>query len=483
MSVVFRSAPSYEMCPACGTPCAFDKACPECRQRAAEDRVGTTLSGRYRIDGVIGRGGFGVVYRATNLALGLTVAVKFLLAEWAKLPETRARFEREAAALVRLRHPGIVGALDFGEDAGDLFLVMEWVPGQDLGKQVCVDGQTLPESRIIGILDQVLQVLEVAHAQGIVHRDLKPENVMLVNAGDGVERVKVLDFGLVLISDTSSGKRLTASNAVNGTCYYMAPEQCRGRDVGPPADIYAIGCMLYELLCGEPPFMGETSVDVMMQQLAVEPPPIRERGVRREPSPALEAIARQCLQKNPASRPSALQLRSELQAALRGTDAVTRAHQDARTRVAAAAMSRGDRAIGKGPAEFVGTEAHVAPVSLRREDHPTVVVWGYVAGTAERMRGVLGLQGIHAETWSSPGIPMVEAARAIMIAGDEKAEARTAALRASPDTAKVPVLVTGVLGADRTPGLIRSGASDVCLASVGDDVVAQKLWRLIRRKR
>ncbi len=483
MSVVFRSAPIYERCPACGTPCALDERCPECRQRAAEDRVGTTLSGRYRIDGVIGRGGFGVVYRATNLALGSTVAVKFLLAEWAKLPETRARFEREAAALVRLRHPGIVGALDFGEDGGDLFLVMEWVPGHDLGKLVCVEGKTLPEPRIIAILDQVLQVLEVAHAQGIVHRDLKPENVMLIDLGDGVERVKVLDFGLVLISDTSGGKRLTASNAVNGTCFYMAPEQCRGRDVGPPADIYAIGCMLYELLCGEPPFMGETSVDVMMQQLAVEPPPIRERGVRREPSPALEAIARRCLQKNPAARPTALQLRNELNAALHGTDAVTLAHLDARTRVAAAAMSRNDRAIGQGHAEFLGTEAHAAPVSLRREDHPSVVVWGYDANTAERLRGVLGLQGIHGAAWTAPGIPMVEGARAIVIAGDDKAEARTAALRASPDTAKVPVLITHVSGATRTPALIRSGASDVCLEAVGDDVIAQKLWRLIRRKR
>ncbi len=459
-----------ESCPACGAECTIDEPCPSCQQRAASERVGTTLAGRYHLESVIGRGGFGVVYRAKQLALGSTVAVKFLLAEWARLPESRARFQREASALVRLQHPAIVTALDFGEDAGDMYLVMEWVPGQHLGHLL---REPLPHTRIVSILDQVLQVLELAHAQGIVHRDLKPENIMLVG-----DRVKLLDFGLVLISDHSSGKRLTASNAVNGTCYYMAPEQCRGRDVGPPADMYAIGCILFEMLSGEPPFMGNTPVDIMMQQLVLEPPRIAERGFQVAPPPALEALARACLSKQAAARPTASEMRAELQAFLGGTDATTRAANDTAARVAAAAMSRNDRAIGA-PLVAV-TEA--APLSQNPADHPHVVVWGFDTLDADRIRSMLALIGIRATTWTQPGIPIVADARAMVIRGDDKAAARTGALRASPDTAKLPLLIAGATP-DRTPALIRAGASDVALASVGDDVLGQKLWRLLRRKR
>lgn len=166
MSLPFHATARPAACPACGTECAIDEPCPSCHQAPAKDRVGTVLAGRYELQEVIGRRGFGVVYRAKQLALGSTVAVKFLLAEWARLPETRARFEREAAALVRLHHPGIVAALDFGEDAGELYLVMEWVPGRDLAHSL---RDELSPERIVAILDQVLEVLELAHGQGIVH--------------------------------------------------------------------------------------------------------------------------------------------------------------------------------------------------------------------------------------------------------------------------------------------------------------------------
>jgi hypothetical protein len=460
-------------CPACGTACALDEACPSCRQRAANDRIGSTLAGRYHLEDVIGRGGFGVVYRAKHLALGSTVAVKFLLAEWARLPETRARFEREANALVRLNHPGIVAALDFGEDAGDLYLVMEWVPGRVLADEI-LDG--LEPGRIVAILDQVLEVLEVAHAQGIVHRDLKPDNIMLLG-----ERIKVLDFGLVLISDAGNGKRLTASNAVNGTCYYMAPEQCRGRDVGPPADMYAMGCILFEMLSGEPPFVGETAVDVMMAQLVIEPPRVVDRGFQREPPPGLEAIARACLNKTAAARPTASAMRRELRAFLEGKDATTRAADATRARVAAAGMSRNERAIGA-VIDYAGTEANVAPLSLSPEERPLVVLWGFDNVEGDRLRASFAMVGIRGELWSQPGPPRVPLASAVVIRGDDDAAPRTATLRAAPETAKVPILIGGA-AADRTPALIRAGASDVALSSVGDDVLGQKLWRLIRRKR
>jgi len=463
-------------CPACGTPCELDEECPNCRQRAARDRVGTTVGGRYRIEELIGRGGFGVVYRATHLGLGSTVALKFLLAEWARQPESRVRFEREAAALVRIAHDGIARAIDFGEADGDMFLVMEWVPGRNLADYVNRDGHTLRPRVIVSILDQVLQVLELAHAQGIVHRDLKPENIMLLDdpAVFAAPRTKVLDFGLVLISDTGT-KRLTASNAINGTCYYMAPEQCRGRDVGPPADVYAVGTILYELLTGEPPFLGETSLEVMMQQLVVEPPPMIERGVRRPPPPGLEAIARACLDKNPDARPTASALRGLMRAFLEGSDVVTVAARDVRARVAAAGAEREDRAIGAHPAS-------APPEITVVGEQPRVLIAGFDEPEGERLRGVLAYHGIRADLRAS-GSPAEEGHRAILLSGTDNAAARTEALRKDQQSAKTPILVVSVPSVDATAALIRAGASDVLLAGAGDDVLAQRVWRLIRRGR
>lgn len=438
-----------------------------------EERVGTVLDGRYRLEEVVGRGGFGVVYRATHLGLDTTVAVKFLLAEWAGSAETRKRFEREAAALVKLRHPGIVTALDFARSREDLYLVMEWVQGQDLSKLLLVDGQTLPPLRIVAILDQVLDVLESAHAAGVIHRDLKPENIMLVRDPQGRDRAMVLDFGLALFNDGADDKRLTASDAVHGTCYYMSPEQCRSRDVGPATDVYAMGVILFELLAGEPPFLGETSVDVMVQQLVVEPPPVKNRGVRREPPPALEAIARACLSKKAESRPTASELRAQLRAFAEGKDATTLALEASHERVAAATRSRDERAIGAAVTQDEG-------VNVR---HATVFVWGFGPKVEARIRAALALVGVRTSGWTADAPPTDEPVDAVVIAGDEQASRRLERLRATPALARTPALVAEVPSADRTPALIRSGASDVSLASVGEDVLVQKLVRLLRRKR
>ena len=480
-------------CVFCEAPVPDGVRCPACDRAQPKDRVGTVLVGKYRIDRVLGRGGFGVVYLATHVALESQVAIKFLLSEWATHGELRARFHREARVLTRLQHPSIVAALDFGEDEGDLYLVMELVRGTQLAGLVARDPDPMPPPRAAKIAIEILQVLELAHERGIVHRDLKPENVMLVDAGDGTERVKVLDFGLALADDAQRSARLTATSTVHGTPYYMSPEQCRGRDVGPETDVYAVGCILFEMLAGEPPFMGDDFAALMAQQLFVEPPPIVERGYQRAAPPELEALARWALQKKAADRPTASQLRVALQEALAGTDTVSRASRDAVARAKVGALSRDERALPAAPEPYQPT-AHGLPesrVSIPGEAAPRVVLWGFSGKQVESLRSALAVQGIDAVAWGVDEPPPERIAgrpvSAIVVHGDAQATDRTRRTRA-PDSssaivAKLPLLVAGLDDADAVPGLIRAGASDVAMNDVGDEQVCRKVWRLVRRKR
>ncbi|RYZ59479.1 MAG: serine/threonine protein kinase, partial [Proteobacteria bacterium] len=175
-------------------------------------RPGKLLAGRYLVEELIGKGGMGAVYRGLHLELGEPLAIKFLL-DSGNATIRRTRFRREAVALARLRHPGIVSVIDFGEEDGELYMVMELVHGSTLGELVGSSELTL--ARTLDIFDRILQALEAAHAQGIVHRDLKPANIMVLDSEDGVDHVKILDFGLARLDD-GTGPRLTATGAVQG---------------------------------------------------------------------------------------------------------------------------------------------------------------------------------------------------------------------------------------------------------------------------
>jgi serine/threonine protein kinase len=333
-------------CPKCHAILGEELCCPYCGHDIPDPRIGVVLDGRYRVDRLLGRGGYGRVYQGTHLALGGPVAVKFLLAEWAARPRERERFRREAAALVKLRHPGVVVAFDVGEHAGEPYLVMEYVEGTPLAQLVpTVDRELAPE-RLVALLDQALQVLEATHAHGFVHRDLKPDNILVFRSADGEERVKILDFGLALTREPGhETHRLTSDQTVVGTPLYMAPEQASHQEVGPPCDVYAMGVVLYELLTGAPPFMGRNSTDIMAQHMYIEPPPASERGLGRPVPPALEAVARWALRKQPAERPTAAEMRRALREAMAGEDAVSRAEKATQARRWAAGASREDRAL------------------------------------------------------------------------------------------------------------------------------------------
>ncbi|MGW8401985.1 protein kinase domain-containing protein, partial [Streptomyces lydicus] len=220
------------------------------------------LGERYELVEQLGQGGMGTVHRAVDRRLRRTVAVKTLSAELARQPEFLARFQREAHAAAALNHPGVATVHDVGEDAGggsaEPYLVMEYVPGRTLS-QVLADG-LLPVPQAVDIAGQVLEALEHSHRHAIVHRDIKPANVMLTATG----RVKVVDFGIAkALSEVAT--RLTGTGVAVGTPAYLAPEQINGAETDHRTDLYAVGCLLHELLTGRPPYTGDSPFSVMHQ--------------------------------------------------------------------------------------------------------------------------------------------------------------------------------------------------------------------------
>lgn len=263
-----------------------------------------TLAGRYRLEEVIGRGGMSTVYRATDAVLGRIVAVKILLAALAEAdPTYLARFEREARAAAALTHPGVVTVYDTGADDESRFIVMEYVAGRSLAA-ILRDEPPLDPYRAADITRRVADALTAAHAAGILHRDVKPANVMLDEHG----AVKVLDFG---IARALEGTSLTHTASLIGTAAYMAPERALGASGDERSDVYSLGCLLYAMLTGDPPFTGEVAAAILHQQVNAEPRPPRERG--RDVPAGLEPLVLEMLAKSPDARPqSAAEVRDRL---------------------------------------------------------------------------------------------------------------------------------------------------------------------------
>ena len=229
------------------------------------------LGGRYEIGELLGRGGMAEVHIGRDSRLGRTVAVKMLRPDLARDPSFQARFRREAHSAASLNHPAVVAVYDTGEDqfAGNPvpYIVMEYVEGSTL-RDLLASGSRLVPERALEIVDGVLAALAYSHQQGIVHRDIKPANVMLTAAGE----VKVMDFGIARSLDDMSAT-MTQTSAVIGTAQYLSPEQARGEQVDARSDLYSTGCLLYELLTGRPPFVGDSPVSVAYQHVREEPVP------------------------------------------------------------------------------------------------------------------------------------------------------------------------------------------------------------------
>ena len=251
------------------------------------------LAGRYRIEEELGRGGMARVYRGTDTVLGRPVAIKVLAPQFAEDADFVARFRREAQAAARLNHPNLVSVYDTGSDKGTHFIVMEFVDGRTLADFLSGGARVLP-SRAIEIADLVLRALQAAHAQGVVHRDIKPANIMITTNGG----VKVTDFGIARVS--SSGETLAATSTVLGTASYLSPEQARSAVVDERADLYALGCVLYEMVTGRPPFTGDSAVSVASKHVLEMPvPPSR---INPEVTRDLDAVILRALEKDPNDR-------------------------------------------------------------------------------------------------------------------------------------------------------------------------------------
>lgn len=284
------------------------------------DNAPRVLAGRYEVGELIGRGGMAEVHIGHDTRLGRTVAVKILRSDLARDPSFLARFRREAQAAASLNHPAIVAVYDTGEDVHTdtqgasvhvPFIVMEYVEGHTV-RDILRDGQAVPIDEAVEITAGVLAALEYSHHAGIVHRDIKPANVMITPTG----AVKVMDFGIArAVADSAA--TMTQTQAVIGTAQYLSPEQARGETVDARSDLYSTGCLLYELLTGRPPFIGDSPVAVAYQH--VREAPATPSAVAPDVPDVLDRITLNALAKDRTDRySSAAEFRADLENAVRG---------------------------------------------------------------------------------------------------------------------------------------------------------------------
>jgi len=421
--------------------------------------VGAVISGRFRVDDLIGQGGMGKVYRARHLALERTVALKVLKPQLLEDPTLVGRFEREAKAASRLNHPNVIQVLDFGrlDNDGTLYIVMEHVQGKDL-RLVLRDDWPLAEERLCNIMAQVCSALGEAHVNDVIHRDLKPENVMVEARRDQPDHVKVLDFGIakILGPDVPALARhgivrpadpeqpgLTRHDVVCGTPQYMAPEQATGTALDERCDLYALGVILYQMTTGHLPFDGASSMEVLTRHVNEQPVPPRQRQPDAPISEPMERLILRALEKDPARRPqTAEQFRDEL--------------------LAVPGQARSARAAT--PSRSSTPVPVPAPAAIPRRGER--ILWVAAAATA-----VLVLTGIGAAVWRPPSRAVAAAsvaptgrdpglARALVAQSQERQQAGNlaaardlleAALAADPENAEAHYGLASLLWATDAP--------------------------------
>ena len=259
--------------------------------------------GAYEVTGALGAGGMGEVYRARDARLGRDVAIKILPTAFASDPDRLSRFEQEARAAAALSHPNIAAVFDVGVEGGIHFIVQEFLPGASL-RDVINTQRSKPLGHWATLAAEVADALAAAHRAGIVHRDIKPENIIVTEEG----RAKVLDFGLAKLSEPGAGDASsnsptmlgTMAGAVMGTVGYMSPEQAAGQPADRRTDIFAVGCVLYEMIAGRRPFEGRSAAEVIAHVLHDDPPALSV--VRTDVPPDISRIVHKCLAKEPARR-------------------------------------------------------------------------------------------------------------------------------------------------------------------------------------
>jgi eukaryotic-like serine/threonine-protein kinase len=341
---------------------------------------GDLIADRYELEELVGTGGMSTVFRAYDRQLERRVAIKILHEHYADDPEYLERFRREARAVARLSHPNIVTVIDRGDDGGRQYIVFEYVEGENL-KELVVRSGRLPVRRALELALDVAGGLAFAHDHGLVHRDVKPQNVLLSREGE----VKVTDFGIARSLHMEHG--VTQTGTVLGTGEYLAPEQASGKQVSPATDVYSLGVVLWELLAGDVPFVGENFVAVALRHVNEPPPSLRER--RPDVTPRLEAAVDRALAKDPGRRfPSMAAFAKELRACLAEVEGQPAPAPDdlELTRVTSPAPA---------PARAPARQRRRAPARARRRRLPYVLLALVVAGAAFAAVLLLGGSGHH----------------------------------------------------------------------------------------
>ncbi len=342
------------------------------------------LGGRYQVGELLGYGGMAEVHLGRDLRLGRDVAIKTLRTDLARDDTFQLRFRREAQNSASLNHPAVVAVYDTGDEPGPAgetvpYIVMEFVNGRTLKEVLAAEGRLMPR-RAMEITADVCSALEFSHRAGIIHRDIKPGNVMLTQTG----QVKVMDFGIARAL-ASGASTMTQTSAVIGTAQYLSPEQARGEAVDARSDVYATGCLLYELVCGHPPFVGDNPVSVAYQHVREDPRPPSDSN--RDVTPDVDAITLKALAKNPINRyQSAGEMRADLLRAAAG-----------RPVMATPVMRETERTSmippggGRGAGPGTRPVARVAPPPRRRSSTGLVV--------ALTLLGLLAVVALSAGLW------------------------------------------------------------------------------------
>lgn len=287
--------------------------------------LGRVIAGNFRITAQVGSGAMGTIYKAEQLSLGKTVVIKLLHRHLTGDPTLSKRFHREARAASLLNHPNCINVFDFGQtEEGDLYIAMEFIDGVDLAELVYADFPIDPK-RVTHILKQVCSALDEAHANGVLHRDLKPENIMVEDRRNMRDFVRVLDFGIAKLQDSSpggAGTFQTVAGIVCGTPEYMSPEQARGEELDGRSDLYALGVVLYQMLTNEVPFEADSALGVVTMHLSQPPRPPSQ--IAAVPAP-LERLCLSLLEKDRDKRPpGALDVMTELERIDRELDAIAK---------------------------------------------------------------------------------------------------------------------------------------------------------------
>ncbi len=311
--------PVSRYCARCGSPLGaeeteFEPAPPSRRAHAnlADPLIGMVIADRYRILSPIGRGGMGVVYKVEHTRIGKLMALKLLTGELTTDGELVARFKREALMVSKLSHPNTVQVFDFGTTDGLTYLAMEYLDGRDLGRVIEDSGRIEP-IRLAKLTIQICSSLAEAHGQGMVHRDLKPENLILLEGRADGELIKVLDFGLAKLRESTELMDVTTRGVIVGTPYYMSPEQVRGETVDQRSDLYSLGALMYKALTGVPVFDAATPVGVLTKHLTDD---AEAPGVRCPESTIPEGLSRIVMRLLHKDREQRFQSVKALQAAL-----------------------------------------------------------------------------------------------------------------------------------------------------------------------